>query len=176
MLVTGGYGQVTAMDSRSRLRRARPQGCLRAALRLPLWLYRLRLGWLLGRRFLMLAHTGRRTGRTYRTVLEVVRYDARAGTYVVVSAWGEQADWYRNVRWTPQVTLRVAGRHLYARAVVLPPSVALREVRSYARRHPVAYRMLTQLLLAAPLVPGDQATGRQLIGMLPVVAFVPRER
>jgi hypothetical protein len=36
-----------------------PRGLLRVGLRVPLWAYRLHLGWLLGDRFLRLTHIGR---------------------------------------------------------------------------------------------------------------------
>ena len=40
--------------------------------RAPSFLYRARIGWLMGPHFLMLTTTGRKTGTTRRTVLEVV--------------------------------------------------------------------------------------------------------
>jgi hypothetical protein len=40
----------------------------------PVSLYRLHLGWLLGHRFLLLTHTGRRSGLRRQTVLEVMEY------------------------------------------------------------------------------------------------------
>jgi hypothetical protein len=63
----------------------RPGPVLRRLLRAPSLLYDWHAGWLLGRRFLRLTHRGRRSGRRYRTVLEVVgtgrapwRYDGSA--------------------------------------------------------------------------------------------------
>jgi len=47
------------------------RGPLRMLLRLPIWLYRLQLGWLQGERGLMLTHIGRSSGRVRQTVLEV---------------------------------------------------------------------------------------------------------
>ena len=41
---------------------APPGKALRLGLRLPIWLYRLHLSWLLGERFLLLTHTGRNSG------------------------------------------------------------------------------------------------------------------
>jgi hypothetical protein len=54
-----------------------PRGMLRW-LRMPIWLYRLRLGWLLGNRFLMLTHIVRKSGQPPQSVLEVVGHDCRA--------------------------------------------------------------------------------------------------
>lgn len=59
----------------SRLVRTRPRGLVKRLLRLPALLYERDLGWLLGHRFLLLTHRGRTSGRTYRTVLEVLQFD-----------------------------------------------------------------------------------------------------
>jgi deazaflavin-dependent oxidoreductase (nitroreductase family) len=75
----------------------RPPRLLRLVLRAPVLLYRAHLGWLLGRRFLMLTHVGRRTGREYRTVVEVVGVLPSSGEYVVMSGFGAYADWLRNL-------------------------------------------------------------------------------
>jgi len=48
--------------------RSKPTGASRLAFRLPIYLYRLNLGWLLGHRFLMLVHRGRRSGLLRETV------------------------------------------------------------------------------------------------------------
>src|SRR5215212_10162331 len=44
--------------------KSKPAGALRLAFRLPIYLYRLDLGWLLGHRFLLLVHRGRESGRS----------------------------------------------------------------------------------------------------------------
>jgi hypothetical protein len=72
--------------------RSKPAGVLRLAFRLPIYLYRLDLGWLLGHRFLLLVHRGRKTSLLHQTVLEVVLYDPTIRESVVASAWGEEAD------------------------------------------------------------------------------------
>jgi len=58
--------------------------------RAPVWLYRARLGFLLGSRLLMLEHTGRKTGTRRYAVLEIV-YCPQPGTYVVASGFGTPA-------------------------------------------------------------------------------------
>src|SRR4051812_26469780 len=70
---------------------------LRAA-RAPLWLYQRDLGFLLGKRFLYLAHQGRLSGLRRETVLEVARLDHHTGEAIVVAAWGAHSDWVRNLR------------------------------------------------------------------------------
>ena len=78
-----------------------PSKALRFGLRLPIWLYRVKLGWLLGDRFIMLTHTGRKSGLPRQTVIEVVKHDKESNTYYIVSGWGEKSDWYQNIRKTP---------------------------------------------------------------------------
>src|SRR5579885_2788029 len=104
---------------------------MRTLMRLPLWLYRAHLGWLLGERFLRLTHRGRRTGALRQTVLEVVAHDRPTDTYVVVSGLGERAQWFRNVQVTPQVTITVGRRQLHMTAVRLDMESAAPIMRDY---------------------------------------------
>lgn len=76
---------------------APPGGLLRLLLGLPKFLYRARLGFLLGHRFLLLVHEGRRTGRRHETPLEVIRYDAARREAVVAAGWGRKTQWLHNV-------------------------------------------------------------------------------
>ena len=57
--------------------------------------------------FALVEHTGRRSGRTYRTPVNVFR--ARGG-YLVVLAYGPNADWVRNVLAAGGCRLRMRGR------------------------------------------------------------------
>lgn len=66
-----------------------PRGFARKLYRLPVWVFRLHLSWLLMRRFLLLTHSGRKSGLPRQTVLEVLQYDRGKGRYVVFAGWGE---------------------------------------------------------------------------------------
>ncbi len=61
----------------------RPTGLLRLLFRLPIWVYRKRLGVLLGHRFVRIHHTGRSRGR--RVVVEAVGHDPATGAVTVAS-------------------------------------------------------------------------------------------
>lgn len=76
---------------------APPAGLLRRFLSLPKYLYRAHLGFLLGHRFLVLVHEGRRTGRRHETPLEVIRYDSSRREAVVAAGWGRKTQWLHNV-------------------------------------------------------------------------------
>ena len=60
--------------------------------RFPVRLYRWHLGWLFGRRCLLLTHIGRRTGLKRQTVLEEVEYRSEGPEAVVVSGFGPRSE------------------------------------------------------------------------------------
>ena len=150
-----------------------PGQTLRLGLRLPVWLYRLHLGWLLGNRFLMLTHKGRKSGNTYQTVIEVVRFDQKTDTFYAVSGWGKKADWYQNIHADPQVVINVGRRKLkvHAREIPLPEAVDIFD--EYTRQHPLAFKELTRLFLGESLQPGRDSS-RRLAELMPMVAFQAR--
>ncbi|MGH3632438.1 MAG: nitroreductase family deazaflavin-dependent oxidoreductase, partial [Sciscionella sp.] len=78
-------------------------------MRAPIRLYRARLGFVFGSRMLMFEHIGRQSGLSRYVVLEVLGHPA-PGRYVVASGFGEEAQWFRNVRANPHVRLTVASR------------------------------------------------------------------
>ena len=123
-----------------------PTGATLALHRLPIVLYRVHLGWLLGARFLLLEHRGRKCGRTHRTVLEVIRHDAATGLWVVVSGWGDRTQWLANLRATPHAEIRSGSRRVAVEARVLPDAEAAREIADYGRRHPRALRTVARAL------------------------------
>ena len=150
-----------------------PRGLARLAFRLPIWLYRLRLGWLLGDRLLLLTHIGRTSGRARQAVIEVVRHDRASDTYIIVSGFGSQVDWYRNIQKTPDVVVQTGTRRLAAVAEPLPREAAADELHDYARRYPGTFRAITTRLLGRE-VDGSAEAYRQLAAEMPVVALRPR--
>src|SRR5699024_11419300 len=76
--------------------------------RAPIALYRLGLGGLLGRRFVLLEHRGRRSGQIRQVVLETISVDPEV--IHVVSGYGEQAQWLRNVRRSEEHTSELQSR------------------------------------------------------------------
>ena len=151
-----------------------PKGLLRWLLRMPILLYRLRLGWLLGSRFLLLHHIGRKSGLPRRTVVEVVDHDKARDVYAVASGWGTKADWYRNVLANPDVTIRVGRRTLAVRAETLPPDVAAQALAQYRERYPRAARELSRVI-GVNLAGASREELEQIVSeSLPLVAFHPR--
>ncbi len=131
-----------------------PTGLLRVAFRVPIGLYRARLGWLLGHRFVYLAHRGRRSGRRRETVVEVVGISG--GEVFVVSGYGERADWYRNLRAAPALEIRLGARrypHPGQRFLTREQTTGL--LADYRRRHPRTWRRLASAF-GLPTEPAGQ--------------------
>lgn len=154
------------------LLRSKPTGIVRLAFKLPIYLYRAKLGWLLGHRFLLLTHRGRKSGCARHTVLEVLLYDPATHESVVVSAWGEDSDWYRNLRATPAVEVRT-GRERYAPAQrFLSSDEVYAAVADYEGRHPFFSRLVSRML-GSPL-DGTEAARTNFASHVRMVAFTPR--
>jgi deazaflavin-dependent oxidoreductase (nitroreductase family) len=155
----------------------RPGRAIKWLLKLPAALYSAHLGWLLGHRFLLLNHRGRRTGRAYRTVLEVVAWDAVRREAVVMSGFGRGSQWYRNVLAVDPVEVRVARLRFAPRVRALDEDEAVRVVAAYERRNRLAAPLLRAVLskTAGFRYDGSDSARRRLVRELPLVAFRPRD-
>ena len=152
---------------------APPAGLTRLLFRLPLSLYRWGLGWLFGRRLMVVNHIGRVTGKRRQAILEVVDHDANDGSYVVASGWGPDAAWYRNVRHAPDVTIQIGRRTIPATGVPLPADEGAEIFARYASRHREAAKLLLPRLMGYA-VDGSDADFRAVGRRMPFVRFVPR--
>jgi deazaflavin-dependent oxidoreductase (nitroreductase family) len=133
-----------------------PRGIGRLLYRFPILFYRLGLGNLLGKRFLLLEHIGRITGLHRYAVLEVIRHDDEESVFMVVSGFGKRSDWYQNIGKNPEVRIRVGRRWMEAVAERLAPEEAEAEILDYARRHPRVFRMLVGTFLGYRMRKNDE--------------------
>ncbi|MGV8965009.1 MAG: nitroreductase family deazaflavin-dependent oxidoreductase [Cellulomonas sp.] len=153
-----------------------PAPWLARLLRLPQHLYRHGLGWMLGHRFVQLTHSGRRTGRTFSTVLEVVRLEQRTREVTVVSGFGSGADWLRNIHSNGQAQISI-GREVYdATFRIVGAEEAIELFEAYERRNrfatPVIHWALSRML--GWRYDGSPSARRTLVEQLPMIAFRPR--
>ncbi len=153
--------------------KSKPSGFLRLAFRLPIYLYRLNLGWLLGHRGLLLIHRGRKSGLLRETVLEVARYTPATKESVVLSAWGERADWYLNIKVTPAMEVRTGGERYVPEQRFLPPKENHAVIADYEQRHPLAFRVFARAF-GYP-AGGTEAVRREFASSLRLVALCPRD-
>ena len=128
---------------------------------------------MLGHRFLLLEHRGRRTGRLYRTVLEVVEFDRVRGEAVVMSGRGRRAGWYRNVTAGGAVAIEIGGRRFAPELRLLDADEAAAVLAVYERRNrfiaPLVRRVLSRL--AGFEYYGSPEARLRLVQELPLVGF-----
>ena len=151
-----------------------PTGFKRILFRLPIWLYKAHLGWLLGKRFLLLNHIGRKSGLPRQVVLEVVRFDQETSTYIIASGFGETSQWYQNLLQQPQVTIQIGSKNYQMAAKFLSTREGAAEMVNYAQRHPSAAKNLPQLM--GYRVDGTEEDYAEFGKLIPFVALQPVEQ
>lgn len=148
-----------------------PRGLRAIPWRLPIWLYRLHLGWLVGHRMLLLTHKGRVSGRDRTAMLEVIKYDQATNTHYVASGFGIKSDWFQNITKNPDVIIKVASDEFPAQAECLSPDEARGIFFEYTREHPNAIKNLAKLV--GYEIGNTQEEMMEFLALIPVVAFRP---
>jgi deazaflavin-dependent oxidoreductase (nitroreductase family) len=123
-----------------------PRGIKALPWRLPIWLYRLGLGKLLGNRFLLLTHKGNKSGQQRQAVLEVIQSYPSEERYLVVSGFGEKSHWYQNIKQEPRVTIQVGSKKNPAIANQLDSKLAGDVILEYTQNNPWALKTFSRLL------------------------------
>jgi deazaflavin-dependent oxidoreductase (nitroreductase family) len=151
---------------------------VRRLVKAPIGLYHWHLGFLMGHRFLLLEHHGRRSGIRYETVLEIIKWVHEKDIAFVVSGWGPAADWYRNVTAGTVTRITVGNRRFPASHRVVPRDEAVQVLADYEHRNrfvrPAINRMLGSL--AGWHYDGSIEARRRLVEQLPLVAFQSTSR
>ncbi len=108
-------------------------------MRMPIWLYRARLGAIFGSRMLMVEHIGRTSGARRYVTLETFGHPDEA-TYLIVSGFGTKAQWFRNLMANPNARVWVGSRRpVPAIAERLDDAAADAALEDYTRRHAKAW-------------------------------------
>lgn len=154
-----------------------PGPIVRRLLRAPAVLYRWNAGWLFGRRFLLLTHVGRRSGRRYQTMLEVIGTNRASDEFIVIAGFGHSANWYRNLQARPALEVAVGRRRFQPVHRELEEREAVVVLADYERRNrwvtPVVRRVLSWL--TGWRYDGSEDARRRLVAELPILAFRPGE-
>jgi len=98
-----------------------PTGLIRILFRMPVYAYRVGLGWIFGKRLILIDHVGRKTGKLHRVVVEVVEWEKGTGNVIVVAGYGEQTQWYKNLREQPNTTIQIGSRKCAVAVELLAP-------------------------------------------------------
>jgi deazaflavin-dependent oxidoreductase (nitroreductase family) len=151
-----------------------PEGLMRWLFRAPIFLYRIGLGCLLGERFVLLHHIGRKSGQMRQTVVEIIGHEQASDTYYIVSGWGYKAQWYQNLLATPTITIQVGRRKLVILAETLSPQKGAQILLDYRKKHPIAARELSSFMQID--IQNSSVTELENIvqDSLPIIALCPR--
>ena len=149
--------------------RQKPTGLFKWILKAPSWLFRVRLGFVFGDRFLMITHVGRKSGRIFHTPLEVVVHDTDSGEYVVCSGTGRNADWYRNISEHPVEQIQVRNRRWKPTQRHLDDAEAAERFADYEQRHPKAAVKLLESMGRS--YDGSDADRIRMMADIPMIAF-----
>ena len=168
MSVPAGIATVRCVSSAFNFRQ-KPTGVFKWFLKAPALLFRAKLGFLFGERFLMITHVGRKSGRTFHTPLEVVVHDTETAEYIVCSGTGVNADWYRNITAQPVGSIQVKNRIWAPHQRFLDPSEAARRFADYERKHPKAASKLLDSM--GQSYDGSDPDRVRMMHSIPMVAF-----
>ena len=154
----------------------RRKGILWYLFRAPVYLYYWHLGWLFGKRLLLLAHTGRRSGLRRQTLLEVVEYRNEGPEVVVANGFGPDSDWVRNIQAKPDEEVTVGSEHFAASHRFLDQEEAAAVICGYEHRNrfiaPIVRAGFSWLL--GWKYHSTDTDRRRLVIQIPLLAFRPR--
>jgi deazaflavin-dependent oxidoreductase (nitroreductase family) len=118
---------------------------------------------------IVLVHRGRRSGRLYRTPVEVLREDRERDEIAVSPMWGRDSDWYRNVVAGGLVEVHVGDEVRRVEWRELDEAERRLVLEAYVDAHPRYSRLILRMLVRVNGLEGDpkQAVLREL----PVLAL-----
>ena len=152
------------------------KGTLWYVFRVPVYLYRWHLGWLLGKRLLLLIHTGQRSGLRRQTVLEVVEYRKDGPEVVVANGFGPNSDWLRNIQAKSDEEVTIGRQHFAASHRFLDEEEAVAAIRGYELRN----RLIAPIVragfswLVGWKYRSTDTDRRRLVRQIPLLAFRAR--
>ncbi|MFT3891055.1 MAG: nitroreductase family deazaflavin-dependent oxidoreductase [Anaerolineales bacterium] len=112
--------------------------------KLPLLLYQIKLGWLLGNRFMQITHIGRRSGKVRKTILVVLGFDPQTQELLAVSAW-KGSDWYYNIQAKPAMEVESGRVHYVPQQRTLSPEEIATAFVGYCRQNPIFSRIVCRI-------------------------------
>lgn len=113
-------------------------------MKMPLILYRLGMGWMFGKRLMLLTHKGCRSGKVYQTVLAVLRFDKKTREIFVVSPWSA-SNWYHNIQAAPAVEVETCRvRYAPIQRTLSPEEIASLFIE-FRQQNPIFSRMVARI-------------------------------
>lgn len=126
-----------------------PSGLLKFFFKVPLYVHKMGFGgWekLIGAEWMLIATTGRKTGKRREAMVDVMDYDKSSDTYYIEAAYGARADWYRNIQSNPVFEAQVGRRKFHARATSLSSADTGEMLVQFYRRKPAYTRSVMAMV------------------------------
>lgn len=153
----------------------RPSALLKFFFKTPLLLHKLGLsGWerLIGAQWMLITTIGRKTGKRRQTMVDVMDYNKTTDTYYIEAAYGERADWYKNIQSNPIFEAQVGRRKFKACAGTLSNEGAGDLLVQFYRQKPAYTR---SVMAMAGMKFKDETELRELGKNLMLLAVKPEK-
>jgi deazaflavin-dependent oxidoreductase (nitroreductase family) len=113
---------------------------------------------------IVLVHRGRKSGKLYKTPVEMLVEDQQRGEIVVSPMWGKGSDWYRNVVAGGLVEVHVRGEQQRVEWRELDEVERRAGIKAYREAHPFYSRIVLRMLARVNRFAGDpeEAVVREL--------------
>ena len=127
----------------------RPNALLKFFFKVPVWMHKIGFGgWekLIGAEWMLITTRGRKSGKPRDAMVDVMDYDAASDTYYIEAAYGERADWYKNMQVNPVFEARVGRRKFSATATPLSNEGAGELMVKFFRKKPAYTRSVMAMV------------------------------
>ena len=104
---------------------------------------------------IVLVHRGRKSGRLYKTPIEILHDDDERDEVVVSPMWGRRSDWYRNVVAGGLVEVHVRGEERHVEWRELDEDERRAAINAYREAHPLYSRIILRTLVRVNRFEGD---------------------
>ena len=112
-----------------------PGTFLQVLYRAPVHLYRWGMGGLFGKRFVLFHHVGRKSGKQYQTVVEVVEIEKETGNVIIVAGYGERTQWYQNLKQMQNTTIQQGNQKYPVSIEMISPETGADIMARYYQRY-----------------------------------------
>jgi deazaflavin-dependent oxidoreductase (nitroreductase family) len=118
---------------------------------------------------IVLVHRGRRSGRLYKTPVEVLHEDRERDEIAVSPMWGKASDWYRNVVAGGLVEVHVGAEVRRVEWRELDDAERRLAMEAYTATYPRYSRLILRMLVRVNGLEGDPE--QAVLRALPVLAL-----
>jgi deazaflavin-dependent oxidoreductase (nitroreductase family) len=104
---------------------------------------------------IVLVHRGRKSGRQYKTPVEILHHDRERDEIIVSPMFGRHSDWYRNVVAGGLVEVHIRGEERQVEWRELDEPGRRAAINGYREAHPLYSRMILRMVVRVNRFEGD---------------------